>query len=346
MGSTFAIASIIGPVLAGALTEHVTWRWCFYINVSFTFTDSSPFQSCRYFRFVTDIISLKLPVGGAGAVIFFLLVHLKRARTESASLREKMQSMDLLGFVLLASSITMLLLALNWGGGTHAWSSSVVIGLFVGAGLVLALFIPWQLHRKDDALIPPRLFRVNRNPALICGAAFFVNGPFQIIIYWLPIWFQAVLRSSPTQSGINYFPTVIADVLAAFIGSGIVMQLGWWNPFLLFAEAMVCIGGGLLSSIWPDISGAHWIGYQVFGGIGYSLASNLVSNPNFFAPVSYELWQREFTNFCPNSPTSLCSPRCHKIWCQSVHQHCWPLFLSAVQYLWQLELLFLSLGSG
>ena len=69
------------------------------------------------------------------------------------------------------------------------------------------------------------------------------------------------------------------------MGAGIVMQLGLWNPFLLFAEAMVCLGAGLLTALHPSISNGHWIGYQIFGGIGYSLASNLASltqkaNPN------------------------------------------------------------------
>jgi hypothetical protein len=102
---------------------------------------------------------------------------------------------------------------------------------------------------------------VNQNPPLICAASFFINGPFQLIIYWLPIWFQGVLGTTPTQSGENYFPTVVSDVLAVLIGSGIVMKLGWWNPFLLLAEVFVCIGGGLLSTIYPDVSSSHWIGY-------------------------------------------------------------------------------------
>ncbi|RDA91790.1 hypothetical protein CP533_2822, partial [Ophiocordyceps camponoti-saundersi (nom. inval.)] len=264
MSSTFAIASIVGPVLSGALTEHVSWRWCFYIN---------------------------LPIGGAGATIFFFLVHLKPAETEDAPLRTKLKGLDFIGLILFAGSITMLLLALQWGGAAYGWSSSVVIGLFVGSGLLMALFLPWQSYRADMALIPPRLFSVNRNPALVCAAAFFINGPFQIVIYWLPIWFQAILGASPMQSGINYFPTVIADVLAAFIGSAVVMKLGCWNPFLLLAEAMVCIGAGLLSTIYPEISGAHWVGYQIFGGIGYSLASNLshlamqASLPQHLVPI-------------------------------------------------------------
>jgi MFS family permease len=250
MSSTFAVASIVGPVLGGGLTQHASWRWCFYIN---------------------------LPIGGLAAFVFFLVFHVKPATTEDAKLMDKLKGLDAVGFTLFAGAITMLLLALQWGGGLgHAWNSSLIIGLFFGFGLVLILFICWQLYMQDSALIPPKLFD-NRNVWLICTSSFFVNGPFQTIVYWLPIWFQAVQGVSPTRSGIHYLPTVIADVLASFIGAGIVMKLGIWNPFLLFAEAMVCIGAGLLTTLSPNISDAKWIGYQIFGGIGYSLASNLVS---------------------------------------------------------------------
>ncbi|KAK9772824.1 putative Major facilitator superfamily (MFS) profile domain-containing protein [Seiridium cardinale] len=248
MGSTFSIASIVGPVLGGALTQNVTWRWCFYIN---------------------------LPIGGAAAAVFFALVHLKAAPTELQPVKEKLKNIDGPGLVLFAGSITMLLLALQWGGVEYPWSSSVVVGLFVGFGVVFILFVVWTIRRGDGALIPPRIFTVNRNPALLCTAAFFVNGPFQTIIYWLPVWFQGVLGSSPTTSGVNFFPTVIADVLAAFIGSALASQLGWWNPFVILGSVTVCLGGGLLTTIYPDISGSHWVGYQILGGVGYSLSSNL-----------------------------------------------------------------------
>ena len=248
MSSTFAIASIVGPVIAGAFTQNVTWRWCFYLN---------------------------LPIGGFAAVLILFLFRIKGVATEKVPLFEKLKGLDGVGFVLFAGSITMLLLALQLGGTTYAWDSSVVIGLFVGFGLTMLAFIPWQLYLQDTALIPPRLFR-NRNASLIFSSSLFVNGPFQTIVYWLPIWFQAVLGVSPEASGIRYLPTVISDALASMIGAGIVMQLGIWNPFLLFAEAMVCLGAGLLTMIHPGISDGHWIGYQIFGGVGYSLASNLV----------------------------------------------------------------------
>lgn len=248
MSSTFAIASIVGPVLGGAITQHSTWRWIFLLN---------------------------LPIGGFAAAFIFFFFHVKPAPTEAAPRLEKLKGLDALGFTLFASSITMLLLALQWGGVVHPWRSSTVIGLIVGSALIMSIFIAWQLYLKDTALIPPRLFD-NKNVWLICASSFFVNGPFQTIVYWLPIWFQAVLGVSPTASGVRYLPTVIADVLASFIGAGMAMKIGVWNPFLLFAEAMVCIGAGLLTTLQPGISDGHWIGYQIFGGIGYSLASNMI----------------------------------------------------------------------
>ncbi|KAF2478181.1 MFS general substrate transporter [Lindgomyces ingoldianus] len=249
MNSTFIIASIVGPVLGGALTQHVTWRWCFYIN---------------------------LPIGGFSALVVFLFCRIKHTISESSSIFQKLRKMDGIGFTLFAGAVTMLLLALQLGGpgSTYPWKSSQIIGLFVGSGVVISLFVAWVLYMEDDALIPPRLF-ANRNAALIFSSSLFSNGPFQTVIYWLPIWFQAVQSVSPTTSGVRYLPTVLSDVLTSVIGAGMAQQLGIWNPFLIFGESMVCLGGGLLTTLHPGISSGYWIGYQIFGGIGYSLIINM-----------------------------------------------------------------------
>lgn len=205
-------------------------------------------------------------------------MHIKTPSSERVPLLSRVKGLDLLGFSLFSGFMIMLLLALQWGGVSYAWNSSTVIGLLVGSVVVLGLFIPWQLHMQDDALIPPRLFRAHRNVGLLCATSFFVNGPFQVIIYWLPIWFQAVRGDAPTESGVNYLPTVISDAVMALLGTGIVMKIGWWNPFLLLSMALVCLSGGLLSTIYPGISSGHWIGYQILGGTGFALATNLVRN--------------------------------------------------------------------
>jgi MFS family permease len=245
----FSVASVVGPVIGGAFTESVTWRWCFWIN---------------------------LPFGGLAAV---LLLFLKIRRPEEATrlpLAAKIKALDFIGFILLAGSIAMLLLGLQFGGTTYAWKSSVVVGLFVGFAVTFTPFVCWQIYRDDDALVPPKLFRY-RNASLLCLCQMFAAGPFQVIVYWLPIWFQAVLGVSPIASGIRYLPTVIADALACIIGSGIVMRLGIWNPFLLLSKALIALSGGLLSTIHPGISSAHCIGYQILGGVGFGLVNNMVS---------------------------------------------------------------------
>jgi MFS family permease len=249
MNSTFVIASLVGPVLGGALTDHVTWRWCFYIN---------------------------LPIGGFSAIVVLLFCRVKHDTVKTASLVERIKQIDGIGFLLFAGSVAMLLIGLQFGGTIYAWSSSQVIGLFVGSILTMSAFVAWQLHLQDSALIPPKVF-ANRNVPLIFGSALFSNGPFQTIIYWLPIWFQAVLGASPTSSGVKYLPTVISDVLTSVIGAGLAQKLGVWNPFLIFGTAMVSLGGGILTTLHPSVSTGHWIGFQILGGIGYSLIINMAS---------------------------------------------------------------------
>ncbi|KAK8043768.1 MFS general substrate transporter [Apiospora phragmitis] len=164
INSTFALASIVGPVLGGALTEYVTWRWCFYIN---------------------------LPIGGFAGIVCAMLLRLRAAQTERVPLAKKLKGLDGLGFIFFAGALTMLLFAFQWGGIQYAWNSAMIIGLLVGSVATASLFACWQLYLQDDALIPPSLFKTHRNIPLVIGSAFFLNGPFQAVIYWLPIWFQA-----------------------------------------------------------------------------------------------------------------------------------------------------------
>lgn len=78
------------------------------------------------------------------------------------------------------------------------------------------------------------------------------------------------------SSEVRYLPTVISDVLTSVVGSIIVMKLGNSNPFLLFGIAMMSIGSGLLTTLYPRIPDGNWIGFQILCGIGYSLVINMV----------------------------------------------------------------------
>ena len=122
LSSMFGIASVVGPILGGALTDRVSWRWCFYIN---------------------------LPFGAiALSTVFFFFKNPVRKHS-NLTLRQKINEMDLPGAFLLICGITCLLLALQWGGSTYPWSDSKVWGCILGFGVLIIIFIILQIKLGD-----------------------------------------------------------------------------------------------------------------------------------------------------------------------------------------------------
>lgn len=148
------------------------------------------------------------------ALLFFL--HSRTLVDDKRSVLERFRAMDVLGFALFSGAVLQLLLALQWAGFKYAWSDSVIIGLFVGFGVTTIAFIAWQIYLGDKAALPPRLFK-NRVVSLGMFVAFFGNGGFFVVLYYLQIWFQAVKGVSSLKSGIMYLPTVAADVTGAIL---------------------------------------------------------------------------------------------------------------------------------
>ena len=122
LSSMFGISSVVGPILGGVLTDRATWRWCFWIN---------------------------LPFGGVALLtVFFFFKNPAREHSDK-TFKEKIQEIDLLGAFFLICAIVCLLLALQWGGSTYPWRNSKVWGLFLGFGLLIAVFIALQFKLGD-----------------------------------------------------------------------------------------------------------------------------------------------------------------------------------------------------
>lgn len=142
-----------------------------------------------------------------------------------------------------------------------------VISLFVLFGLLTIAFIGIQFWKQDTATVPPRIIS-QRSMAFSTWFVFYLGGSFFGILYYIPIWFQAIKGTTATESGIRNLPMILGLVLMSILSGGAVTVLGYYTPWMIASSVLMSVGVGLLSTLEVDSGHAKWIGYQIIYGFG------------------------------------------------------------------------------
>ena len=219
IGGMMPVAFVGGPLIGGLLTEHLSWRWCFYINI---------------------------PLGIAALLVTGLGMKLPRRRIEA--------KIDYVGALLLGIGIVAITLVASWGGVQYAWLSAPVILLSIGGIAALVAFV-YSQSRVAEPILPPSMFK-DRNFTTAQVISFLVGAAMFGAINFLPQYLQYVRGASPTASGLLLLPLMFG-MLAVMIGSGqAVSRTGRYRTLMIIGGAVMTVGMALLLLLKVDTSTA------------------------------------------------------------------------------------------
>ncbi|MBT2212968.1 MDR family MFS transporter [Actinomadura sp. NEAU-AAG7] len=212
ISGVMGLAMIAGPLVGGAITDHLGWRWCFYVN---------------------------LPLGLLALFMISTVLHLPKQRSQAR--------IDYLGVALLATTISSVVLVTTWGGAEYAWTSGVIIGLGALAVAAGVAFVVAE-RRAAEPVLPLKLFR-NANFTVVTVIGFLLGFAMFGAMTYLPLFQQAVQGSSATNAGLLGMPLFLAMVAVNMVAGPVISRTGRYKAFIVTGGALLTTGLALLATM-------------------------------------------------------------------------------------------------
>ncbi|MGK5630610.1 MDR family MFS transporter [Streptomyces sp. URMC 123] len=245
MAGVMALAMIGGPLVGGTITDHLGWRWSFYIN---------------------------LPLGAIALFMVSAVLHLPKKRARGR--------IDYLGAGLLTAAITAMVLVATWGGTEYAWGSAEIVGLAVAAAAATALFLVVE-RRAAEPVLPLGIFR-DANFSLATVIGFLVGFTMFGAVMFLPLYQQAVQGASATNSGLLLLPMLLGMLVISLVAGRVTTRTGKYRMFPIVGGALMVVGMFLLAQM--DTGTSRWasgVYMTVFGaGLGFLMQTTMLIAQN------------------------------------------------------------------
>jgi len=240
IAATFAVATIVGPLLGGVLVQHAGWRWVFFVN---------------------------LPVGALALLGLGL-------RLPAPPVEHSERALDALGAALLAGSTAAFMLVCIWGGQRYAWGSARILGLAAAVAALTAALVVHE-RRAVDPIVPFHLLRT-RVVAATSVALFLGTASLFAVTVFVPVFLEAATGATPTEAGLLLAPAMLGITVSTTLSGRSIARTGRYKRFPLAGLAAMAVGLVLLAGLASQRSqAATGLGLAVFG-LGFGMVTQVL----------------------------------------------------------------------
>jgi len=237
ISSMWAIGTVAGPLVGGALAQKVTWRWIFWIN---------------------------LPFLGLGAVMVVLFLTLNY---QVSSFAAKLRRIDWVGAVVFIAASTGFLIPLTWGGIMYDWDSWRTLVPLILCGVGLIAFVVYEAYVPEEPLIRLEVFQ-NQTAAVTFFSTFIHGLLLWCTLYYLPLYYEAVKGMTPIMTGVALFPQTFTVAPASMISGILIAITGKYRAGVWVGWVLTTLGFGLMILLKPETSTPAWVFINLVPGVG------------------------------------------------------------------------------